>query len=61
MSEIMDEDEVTLDMPYNQGKWDSMMMLTLVMEIEAEYSVTIPVEGLGNVKTLADLYKYVDK
>ena len=42
-------------------KWDSLMMLTLVMEIEAEYGVSIPMEKLGSVKTLADLYEFVKK
>ena len=48
-----------MDMSYKEGKWDSLMMLTLVMELEAEYNVSIPVESLGNVKTLADMYAFV--
>ena len=40
VAEIMEEDQVTMDMPYQEGKWDSLMMLTLVMELEAEYGVT---------------------
>ena len=59
ISEIMEVDEVSMDMSYNEGKWDSLMMLTLVMELEAEYGVSIPMESLGHVKTLADLYKLV--
>ena len=59
VAEIMEIDEVSMDMPYKEGKWDSLMMLTLVMELEAEYSVSIPMESLGNVKTLADLYEFV--
>ncbi len=59
VAEIMEEDEVSMDMPYREGKWDSIMMLTLVMELEAEYGVSIPLESLGNVKTLADLYELV--
>ena len=59
VAEFMEEDEVTMDMSYNEGKWDSIMMLTLVMELEAEYGVSIPMESLGHVKTLADLYKLV--
>ena len=55
VAEIMEEDQVTMDMPYK----DSLMMLTLVMELEAEYGVSIPMESLGNVKTLADLYEFV--
>lgn len=59
VAEIMEEDQVTMDTSYKEGKWDSMMMLTLVMELEAEYGVSIPMEGLAEVNTLADLYKFV--
>ena len=51
--------EINMETPYKEGKWDSLMMLTLVMELEAEYGVSIPVESLENVKTLADLYEFV--
>lgn len=59
VAEIMEEDRVTMDIRYKEGKWDSLMMLSLVMELEAEYGVSIPMESLGNVKTLADLYQLV--
>ena len=59
VAEVMEEDSVSMDMSYKEGKWDSLMMLTLVMELEAEYGVSIPMEGLGNVKTLADMYEFV--
>ncbi|MCI9098372.1 MAG: acyl carrier protein [Lachnospiraceae bacterium] len=59
VAEIMEEDEVAMNMSYKEGKWDSLMMLTLVMELEAEYGVSIPMESLGNMKTLADLYEFV--
>ena len=59
VAEVMEEDEVGMDMPYKEGKWDSFMMLTLVMELEAEYGVSIPMESVGNVKTLADMYEFV--
>lgn len=59
VAEIMEEDQVTMDTPYKEGKWDSFMMLTLVMELEAEYGTSIPMERLENVKTLADLYELV--
>lgn len=59
VAEIMEEDSVSMDMSYKEGKWDSLMMLTLVMELEAEYGVSIPMENLGNVKTLADMYEFV--
>ena len=59
VAEVMEDDEVSIGMPYKEGKWDSLMMLTLVMELEAEYGVSIPMESLGNVKTLADMYEFV--
>lgn len=62
VADIMEVDvsELSMDTPYNEGKWDSLMMLTLVMELEAEYGVSIPMESLGNVKTMADLYKFIN-
>ena len=42
-------------------QWDSVMHLRLVMEIEGEYGVTIPLDEIGNVKTLKDVYAFVDK
>lgn len=52
--------DISMETEYiNFKEWDSLMMLTLVMELEAEYEVSIPVESLGNVKTLADLYAFV--
>lgn len=59
VAEVMEVDSVNMDLPYKEGKWDSLMMLTLVMELEAEYGKTIPVESLGNIKTLADMYELV--
>jgi Acyl carrier protein len=62
VAEIMEKDpsEITMDIVYKDfDGWDSLMMLTLVMEIEAEYGVSIPIEELGEVKTLADLYAFV--
>ena len=59
VANVMEEDKVTMDLPFKEGKWDSLMMLTLVMELEAEYGVSIPMEKLGDVKTLADIYDFV--
>lgn len=59
VAEVMEVEKVTMDTKYKEGKWDSLMMLTLVMEIEAEYGVSIPMEKLGNVQTLADMYEFV--
>ena len=61
VADIMEVDvsEISMDTEYKEGKWDSIMMLTLIMEIEAEYKVSIPIENIGNVKTIADLYAFV--
>ena len=59
VAEIMEEDQISMDMPYKKGKWDSLMMLTLVMEMEAEYGISIPMESLGSVTTLADMYAFI--
>lgn len=56
----LESSEISMDTQYREfEKWDSLMMLTLVMELEAEYGVSIPMEKLGNVKTLADMYEFV--
>lgn len=39
-------------------KWDSLMHMRLVMEIEEEYDVEIPIEEVPMIKTLNDFYKY---
>ena len=61
VANIMEVDisEINMETQYKEGKWDSLMMLTFVMELESEYGVSIPMESLGNVKTLADLYEFV--
>lgn len=55
----VDPSGINIETPYKEGKWDSFMMLTLVMELEAEYGVLIPMESLGDIKTLSDLYEFV--
>lgn len=55
----VDRAEVSLDMAYGERPWDSLMLINLTMEIEEEYGVSIPIESVGKVKTLADLYEYV--
>lgn len=39
-------------------KWDSLMHMRLVMEIEEEYDVEIPIDEVPNIKTLNDFYRY---
>ena len=62
VAEVMEKDpkNINMDIVYKEFEdWDSIMMLTLVMELEAKYGVSIPMESLGNVRTLADLYEFV--
>ncbi len=62
VAEIMEKDpsEINLGIVYKEfDGWDSLMMLTLVMELEAEYNVSIPLEKISEVQTLADLYALV--
>lgn len=41
-------------------KWDSLMHMRMVMEIEEKYDVEIPIEDIPNIKTLKDFYKYIE-
>lgn len=61
VAEIMELDltDVNLDMKYKEGVWDSLMMLTLVMELEAEYGVSIPMEKVNEIKTLRNLFEII--
>ena len=40
-------------------EWDSVMHLRLVMETEARYGVSIPLETIPNLRTLADFARVV--
>ncbi len=56
----VDANELSLATQYKSyAKWDSIMMLTLIMELEAQYNVSIPVEKVNAVRTLDDLWKLV--
>ena len=37
-------------------EWDSVMHLRLVMEFEAEYGASIPIEAVPGLKTLGDFH-----
>ena len=41
-------------------KWDSLMHMRLVMAIEEEYDVEIPIEDIPNIKSLKDFYNYIE-
>ena len=58
----VDVSEISVETEYKVfEKWDSLKMLMLVMEIEAEYDVVIPIEALGKIKMLKDLYGMVER
>ena len=40
-------------------KWDSLMHLRLVMEIENEYDIEIPIDEVPNIKKLKDFFTYI--
>ena len=40
-------------------EWDSVMHLRLVMETEARYGVSIPMEAIANLRTLADFARAI--
>ena len=42
-------------------KWDSLMHMRLVMEIEEKYDTEIPIDEVPNIRTLKDFYKYIEK
>ena len=53
---------LTEETAYGQNeKWDSLMHMRLVMEIEEEYDVEIPIDEVPNIKTLKDFYQYIEK
>lgn len=60
---VMEADPETLNEDTAYGtidKWDSLMHMRLVMEIEEEYDVEIPIEDIPNIKTIKDFYKYIE-
>ena len=57
----VDPSELTEDTAYGTiEKWDSLMHMRMVMEIEEEYDVEIPIEEIPNIKSLKDFYKYIE-
>ncbi len=53
-------DEVSMGLKYQEyEKWDSIMMVRLVMEAERAYGKNIPIEAVREIETLADLYEHL--
>ena len=64
VADVMDTDvdEINMETTYKEySKWDSLMMMTLVMELEEEYDVSISIDEIGKVHTLGDLYKLIEE
>lgn len=40
------------------SQWDSVMHLRLIMEVESEYAIDIPLDEIPQIKTLGQLYLY---
>lgn len=60
---VMEVDPAELSEDTGYGtieKWDSLMHMRMVMEIEEEYDVEIPIDEIPNIKTLKDFYKYIE-
>jgi len=54
--------ELSLGTAYNSiPQWDSVMQLRLVMEIEAEYGIEIPIDKVAELDTLGKFYELVKK
>ena len=61
---VMDVDpsEINEDTTYGEfEKWDSLMHMRLVMVVEDEYDVEIPIDEVPGIKTLKALYEYTIK
>lgn len=55
----VDVKDISLETTYNEfPTWDSLMMIRLIMGVEEEYNVVIPIENAQRIKTLNDLYIY---
>lgn len=39
-------------------KWDSLMHMRLIMAVEEEYKVEIPIDEVPDIKALKDLFRY---
>lgn len=62
ISEVINADvsELTMDLEYKKDeRWDSLVMMNIVMELEDQFGVSIPIEKLADVKKLRDLYEMI--
>ncbi|MBQ9371228.1 MAG: acyl carrier protein [Thermoguttaceae bacterium] len=64
IAKVMEVDPLELNEETTFGKykkWDSVMHMRLVMEVEEEYDVEIPIDEVPNIKTLKQLFDYTKK
>jgi acyl carrier protein len=64
IAEIMEAEpsELNGDTAYNEfEKWDSLMHMRLIMEVEEKYDVEIPIDEVPEIRTLKALYEYTKK
>ena len=58
----LDPSELSEETAYGTiEKWDSLMHMKLVMEIEEEFDTEIPIDEVPNIKTIRDFYKYIEE
>lgn len=52
--------EISMETTYKEYEvWDSMMMMSILMDLEDEFDISIPIEKISGVRTLKDLYNLV--
>jgi len=54
----IDVDDITMDSTFESLKIDSLDMVEIVMDIEEEFEVSV--EDAENLKSVADLVKYIE-
>ena len=60
---VMGVDASEINVDTRQGefeKWDSLMHLKLIMEIEEKYDVEIPIDKAASISTLGELHTIVE-
>ena len=54
-------EELSFDTAFGDFEmWDSLMHIRLIMEIEKKYNVEIPIDQAADVKTLSDMFGFVN-
>ncbi len=58
---VLDVEEISLDTRKEDvEEWDSLKHLNLVLEIEEEFGVSIPLEKIGEIETVRDFLKFLE-